>query len=125
MKTKRPAVNSSAERKAAGKKPYNPPKVTRHPFVENREKRIMFRFGAVGLLLLIGFVMMQDVMFGGNHPRVRHSRIQNSCDRAINQTLDTVMWVHDQHQGKLTWAQLNDEVCKHMQVKRTEPWQRK
>lgn len=49
-------------------------------------------------------------------------------DRAVNETLDTIMWVHDQlsqvHQ-QITWDQLNAEVCRHMNVKRTQPWERR
>jgi len=49
---------------------------------------------------------------------------QTTYDRAVNVTLDTVMWVHEQHRGKMTWLELNSEVCRHMKVRRTEPWAR-
>ena len=49
---------------------------------------------------------------------------QATYDRAVNVTLDTVMWVHEQHRGKMTWLELNSEVCRHMKVRRTEPWAR-
>lgn len=54
----------------------------------------------------------------------RQPRDQSTYERAVNVTLDAVMCVHEQHRGKLTWAELNQEVCKYMKVRRTEPWQR-
>lgn len=49
---------------------------------------------------------------------------QSVVERTVNVTLDTVMWVHEQHRGKMSWAELNAEVCRHMKVNRSEPWQR-
>lgn len=56
---------------------------------------------------------------------VEGGRVHDSVNaqRIVNITLDTVMWVHEQHKGKMTWAELNQEVCHHMKVKRTEPWE--
>jgi hypothetical protein len=48
-------------------------------------------------------------------------------DKAVNETLDTVMWIHERltnERRKITWEQLNAEVCAHMNVKRTQPWER-
>ena len=45
-------------------------------------------------------------------------------EQAVNRTLEAVMTVHEEHKGKLTWKELNTEVCKRMKVRRIEPWQK-
>lgn len=50
---------------------------------------------------------------------------RSSYERAVNVTLDTVMWIHERHRGKITWLELNAEVCRAMKVKRIEPWQQR
>jgi hypothetical protein len=43
MKTKRPAINTSAERRAYGKKPYAPRRMKTHPILEARNQRLKQR----------------------------------------------------------------------------------
>lgn len=57
----------------------------------------------------------------GSH-RSRPTQNQSIYQRAVNVTLDTVMWVHEQHAGRMTWNELNSEVCRQMKVQRIEPW---
>ncbi len=68
-------------------------------------------------LFVLSFVFLAEA--------VKPARSPMAYDRTVNVTLDTVMWVHEQHRGaKMTWAELNAEVCARMKVRRTEPWQR-
>jgi hypothetical protein len=77
---------------------------------------------AVFALFVLSYLFLAEAMFGGSKNVQQKTAIY---DRAVNETLDVVMWVEDQHQGKMTWEQLNAEVCRHMHVKRTQPWERK
>ncbi len=49
-------------------------------------------------------------------------------DKAVNEVLDNVMDLQDEMQHKhlkMNWSQFNSEICRRMNVRRTEPWQRR
>lgn len=75
--------------------------------------------------LLVIIFTLSATSYAGDVVAHRHiPQNQSTYERAVNTTLDAVMWIHDQHSGRMTWQELNTEVCRQMKVKRTEPWER-
>jgi hypothetical protein len=71
------------------------------------------------LIFLLGFLLALTI--AAKQPK-RTSTAMYS--RGANEALDTVIWVNDQHKRAVTWDVFTKEVCHHLNIQRTQPWDR-